>query len=176
MRVRGSVCVRLCVVPLCVSNSSVFNEISHFLYFFYLDSISCLHTGEKNSFTLAFSSPSLLVTPLCTNCYSALSVKKGMFFSKWLSFAFKLVWADLPCYKISTCQTVGHAIENDCNNLSLSRMGCHCLDTPAARWVSSEKSAHAYFSNILFQYLQMIFTHSCISLLACIHAPFYTNI
>lgn len=49
------VCVCLCVVPLCVSNSSVFNEISHFLYFF-LSRFHFLpaHRGEEFIYTLFF--------------------------------------------------------------------------------------------------------------------------
>ena len=119
----------LCAVLLRVSNSSVFNEISHFLlFFFYLDSISCQHSGEQNSFALVFFFFFLfLFTLLCTNCYSAISVRQETLLSEWLSFSFKLVWADLPCNGISTCWTEWHAIQRDCSSLKLSGMCCHCL-------------------------------------------------
>lgn len=91
----------------------------------------------------------------------------GTFLSKWLSFSFKLVWADLPCNKISTCWTEWHAIQHDCNSLKLSRMCCHCLAVCTAHYVSPQKLQHTalpadslvVFQNNMFTYSQMFIIH-----------------
>lgn len=151
----------LCAVPLCVSNSGVFNEISHFLLFFLswfhflpeLRGVKFIHTH--------FSFFPFLFTLLCTNCYSAFSVQPGTFLSKWLSFSFKLAWADLPCNKISTCWTEWHAIQHDCNSLKSSRMCCHCHAGCTAHYVSSEKFRHtASHADSVVVLRTTIFTYS----------------
>ncbi len=110
---------------LCVSNSSVFNEISHFLLFLsWFHFLPALRGAEfiRTRFFFPFSLYSAVHKLLLSHFCAA-----GTFFSRWLSFSFKLVWAYLPCNKISTCWTEWRAIQHDCNSLKLSGLSCHCL-------------------------------------------------
>lgn len=145
----GSVCVCVCkgvggggafVRCCCVYPIPVYLTRYLTSSFFYLDSISCQHSGEQNSFALVFpfslysAVHKLLLSHFCG---------AGTFFSEWLSFSFKLVWADLPCNKISTCRTEWHAIQHECNSLKLSGMCCHCLVVCTAHYVSWKKLRYA---------------------------------
>lgn len=161
-----------CVYPIPVYLTRYLTSSLFFIFFFYLDSISCQHSGEQNSFTLVFpfslysAVHKLLLSHFCA---------AGTFLSKWLSFSFKLVWADLPCNKISTCWTEWHAIQHDCNSLKLSGMCCHCLGVCTAHYVSSEKLRRAGFASwqpCCFFSVMCLHMHKyllCISVCFCLH-------
>lgn len=129
-----------------------------------------------------------LFTLLCTNCYSAISVRQETLLSEWLSFSFKLVWVDLPCNGISTCWTEWHAIQHDCSSLKLSGMCCHCLACFVQPIMCHQKSygtllwrltallflqhdAFAYSQILLFHYYVTFTTNLDSLLLTFIHLP-----
>ena len=63
----------LCAMLLCVSNSSVFNEISHFLPFFFI--LIPFLASTQGSRIHSHSSFSLFLF-CATNCYSAISMQQ----------------------------------------------------------------------------------------------------
>lgn len=171
VRVCVCVCVYLCLcVGVCVGRVAFVRRgcvypipvyLTRYLTssFFYLDSISCQHSGEQNSFALVFpfslysAVHKLLLSHFCA---------AGAFLSEWLSFSFKLVWADLPCNKISTCRTERHAIQHDCNSLKLSGMCCHCL------------TAHCVIRKLTaLQADRLVSSAWCVCIFANIHYAFW---
>lgn len=94
-------------------------------FFILIPFLACTQGSRIHSHSFFFSFPrflfavhKLLLSPFCA---------AATFFSKWLSFSFKLVWADVPCNKISTCRVKWHDIQHDCNGLKLREMCCHSL-------------------------------------------------
>lgn len=116
---------------LCVSNPSVFNEISHFLLFFILIPFLARTQGSRihsHSFFLFPPFSLLRLSQIVTQPFRC---------GKRLSFSFKLAWPDLPCSEISACWTGWHAIQHQCNGLKLSRLPCQCLAVCTVQYITS---------------------------------------